>query len=350
MREMQDGGAIYGGVVKCILRGNVVRDVVKMGEGYGVSSYYLDEGARDCLIERNVSVGVERPTHNHIATNTTIRDNVFISDGDMLLSFQRSRGCTVENNTFFTPGKITVTPPSAVKVWQGNVLFVGGSGPPGAGRAFTIDDALPPAPEPTHITWGVPVPRAAHPPQFDGQYHAEDWPGGLVRLDREPSRWPATGAPVYAYLTYDDRFLYVAVNVAMFQAAQVRRGTAWGQDDGAELCLAGRGPDGRPATFVIRGFAGGAVQSVSDAGAPPAAAEALGRSLRFTARPYGQAMGGWRGQWVIPWEALGLNPAPGLKLPFNLAVFRSEDGVWRCWEGTRAENWRLDQAGFFFLK
>ncbi|MBI5395436.1 MAG: right-handed parallel beta-helix repeat-containing protein, partial [Verrucomicrobia bacterium] len=48
MRELQDGGAIYGGMSRCILRGNMVRDVVKMGEGYGVSSYYLDEGAQDC--------------------------------------------------------------------------------------------------------------------------------------------------------------------------------------------------------------------------------------------------------------------------------------------------------------
>jgi hypothetical protein len=87
MREMQDGGVIYGGVTNCTLRGNMVRDIVKMGEGYGVSSYYLDEGARDCLIEHNVSVGVTRPMHNHIATNTIIRDNVFISEGETMLSF-----------------------------------------------------------------------------------------------------------------------------------------------------------------------------------------------------------------------------------------------------------------------
>ena len=94
MREMQDGGAIYGGMKKSILRGNMVRDVVKMGEGYGVSSYYLDEGAEDSIVERKVSIGVERPTHNHIARNLIIRDNVFIADRDMTLSFQRSGGCT----------------------------------------------------------------------------------------------------------------------------------------------------------------------------------------------------------------------------------------------------------------
>jgi hypothetical protein len=345
MREMQDGGAIYGGVTNCILRGNMVRDIVKMGEGYGVSSYYLDEGARDCLVERNVSVGVERPTHNHIATNTTIRNNVFISDGDMTLSFQRSRGCVVQGNTFFTPGKLTVSPPSAVTLWKDNLVFHDGLSKGGTPLAFKIDEAMPTAVEPHRISWPVAVPRTAQPPRFDGQFHLEDWPGGLVRLDREPSRWSATGAPVYAYLAYDERFLYVAVNVAMFDVSKLRTAAAWGKDDGAEFCIAGRTRDGRAVTFVIRGFAGGTVQSVADAGAPPPAAELLGKGVRFIAKPYGKNMGGWRGQWIIPLDALGLKPAPGRKVPFNLGVFRSEDQVWRCWEGTHAENWRLGQAG-----
>ncbi|MBM3890772.1 MAG: right-handed parallel beta-helix repeat-containing protein, partial [Verrucomicrobia bacterium] len=111
MRELHDGGAIYGGMSRCILRGNMVRDVVKIGEGYGVSSYYLDEGAQDCIVERNVSVGVERPTHNHIARNLIIRDNVFIAETNMTLSFQRSGGITFQGNTLFVPGEITIGQP-----------------------------------------------------------------------------------------------------------------------------------------------------------------------------------------------------------------------------------------------
>jgi hypothetical protein len=37
-------------------------------------------------------------------------------------------------------------------------------------------------------------------------------------------------------------------------------------------------------------------------------------------------------------------------MPFNLTVYRSQDDVWRCWEGTLAESWRLDQAGTLQLK
>ena len=94
MRELQDGAAIYGGAKKCVLRGNLVRDVFKMGEGYGVSSYYLDEGSADCIVERNVSLGVERPVHNHMSSDLIIRDNVFVAATNMSLSFPRSRRCT----------------------------------------------------------------------------------------------------------------------------------------------------------------------------------------------------------------------------------------------------------------
>lgn len=34
----------------------------------------------------------------------------------------------------------------------------------------------------------------------------------------------------------------------------------------------------------------------------------------------------------------------------NFGVRRAEDGIWRCSEGTLAQNWRLDQAGTLQLK
>ena len=181
MREMQDGGAIYGGMRNSILRGNVVRDVVKMGEGYGVSSYYLDEGARDCIVERNVSIGVERPTHNHIATDLIIRNNVFVAETNMVLSFQRSSGCIFQGNTLFAPGIITLSPPSAVKLWTNNVVFYDGVNKP-----FTIADALPPTPPPARRTAPVSVTRIAHPPTLDGEINWNEWPNTSVSLDRLP--------------------------------------------------------------------------------------------------------------------------------------------------------------------
>lgn len=350
MRELHDGGAIYGGMSNCILRGNLVRDVVKIGEGYGVSAYYLDEGAQDCIVERNVSIGVERPTHNHIARNLIIRDNVFIAEQNMTLSFQRSGGCVFQGNTLFAPGEIKVSPPSAIKLWANNVVIRDGVDKQGAPRPFTIADAMPPVQAPARRTYGTPVERVTQPPVIDGEMGWEEWPRSLLHLDRDPSRWSASGAPVYAKLAFDDRCLYVALNVTMFETSKLRSGSEWGKDDGAEVCIAGHSPAGQPVTFVIHGFANGALESVTVAGAPADAADRLGKAARFAAKPYGKTRGGWQGEWAIPWEALGIKPAPSLKAAFNLGVFRAEDGVWRCYEGTLTENWRLDEAAVLQLK
>lgn len=354
MREMQDGAAIYGSMSRCVLRGNVVRDVVKMGEGYGVSSYYLDEGARDCVIERNVSIGVERPVHNHIATNTLIRDNVFIADANMTISLSRSAELTFQGNTLFVPGELVVTPPNAVKVWKDNLVFRNGVDKAGAPQAFAINDVMPAAPVPARRTYAQPVERLAQAPVLDGEIGWDEWPQASLNLEREPSRWNARGAPVFAKLAYDDQCLYVAMNVVLFDITKLGKGQAWGKDDGAEVCLAGATADGKPANFVLHGFAGGSCESVALAGAPAAAASRLGQAVRFCAKPYGKTKGdwksGWRSEWAIPWAALGLKPVKGLKVAFNLGSFRAEDGVWRSYEGTLAENWRLDQAGVFQLK
>ena len=350
MLEMHDGGAIYGGMKEAILRGNVVRDVVKAGEGYGVSAYYLDEGAGDCIVEQNVSIGVSRPTHNHIANNITIRDNVFVCEGDMSLSFQRSANCKLENNTIVASGSIKVAPPNAVTVWKGNRLFRNGLTQDGQPQAYTITDAMPPVAEPKRMTWSASAVRVATPPTLDGEIGAEEWPGGLVRLDRTPSRWSASGAPVYARLSYDDQCLYVSINFVTFDVTKLRDGTEWGKDDGAEIALAGKTADGETATFVLRGYPGGELQSVTDAGASAAEAERFGKAVRFAAKPYGKTRGGWRGEGAIPWSALGLKPEAGMKIPFNLTVYRSADNVWRCWEGTLGQSWQLDQAGTLQLK
>lgn len=334
MREMQDGGAIYGGMRKSILRGNMVRDVVKQGEGYGVSSYYLDEGAQDCVVERNVSVGVERPTHNHIARNLIIRDNVFIADSNMALSFQRSGGITFTGNTLFVPGNISITQPSAMKQWAHNIVFREGVGKGGTPHAFTIDDAMPYAAPPARRTAPYTVERTPRPPAIDGEIGWDEWPGRMVSVDRELSRWTASGAPAFARLGYDDRYLYVAVNVAVFDATAITKASEWGKDDGAEISISARGQ-----TVVIHGFANGTVRSGQI------------NNVQFFAKSFGNvSRGGWRGEFAIPLDELGLTPSPGTKVPFNLAIFRAEDGVLRCLEGTLAESSRVDQAATLQFK
>ena len=346
MQEMHDGAAVYGHFTRSVLRGNMVRDIVEQGKGYGAEAYYLDEQSRDSLVERNTAIGVEMPVLNHIARDITIRGNVFVSDGNMSLAFLRPAGCTFEQNVLFARGTIKFLTPNAITRWKDNLLFRDGMAAGGAAQPFTIGDAMPPVEKPRRRPPAVAF-RVKQAPTLDGQIGLEEWPASGLSIDRDPSRWGASGVPIGANLCYDDQCLYVGVSTGYYQIHKLRKGTRWGQDDGAEIALGGRLPDGRPATFVIRGYPNGAVQSVTDGGAPRDAAERLGSQVRFATTTWHH---GWRGEWAIPLAAMGLKPAPGLEVPFNLSVYRSEDNVWRSWEGTMSETWRLDRAGVLRFK
>ncbi|NCO37840.1 MAG: hypothetical protein COZ06_24920 [Armatimonadetes bacterium CG_4_10_14_3_um_filter_66_18] len=123
MQELHDGAAIYLTFCKRItVRGNFVRDIVDTG-GYGASAYYLDEQAEDCLVEGNLSLRVSRPSHNHMAKNNTVRNNVFVADGDLTLTFPKSSDYTLENNVIAAKGKIAFTNPAGIAAFRSNVLF-----------------------------------------------------------------------------------------------------------------------------------------------------------------------------------------------------------------------------------
>jgi len=123
MQELHDGAGIYCFAGKgLILRGNFIRDIIDTG-GYGASAYYLDERSENCLVEGNLSVGVVRPSHNHMAKNNTIRNNVFISDADVRLTFPKSSGYTMEKNVIFAKNNIVLENPDAITRLRDNVLF-----------------------------------------------------------------------------------------------------------------------------------------------------------------------------------------------------------------------------------
>ena len=123
MKVLHDGAGIYSFKPRrLVMRGNFIRDIIDTG-GYGASAYYLDEQAEDCLVEGNLSLGIARPSHNHMARKNTIRNNVFVVEGDATLTFPRSSEYTVEKNVVVAGGKITFTNPDAVTVLKDNVLW-----------------------------------------------------------------------------------------------------------------------------------------------------------------------------------------------------------------------------------
>jgi hypothetical protein len=123
MKQLHDGAGIYCFAGKgLVLRGNFIRDIIDTG-GYGASAYYLDERSENCLVEGNLSIGVVRPSHNHMAKNNTIRNNIFISSGDTRLTFPRSSDYILEKNIIQAKGKIIFEGPDAITVLRNNVLF-----------------------------------------------------------------------------------------------------------------------------------------------------------------------------------------------------------------------------------
>lgn len=123
MTELHDGGGIYCFAGKdLVLRGNFIRDIIDTG-GYGASAYYLDERSEGCLVEGNLSIGIVRPSHNHMALKNTIRNNVFVSSQDARVTLPRSSDFIFEKNVICAKGRIVFENPDGMTAFRDNVLF-----------------------------------------------------------------------------------------------------------------------------------------------------------------------------------------------------------------------------------
>ena len=123
MRRLHDGAGIYITFCREIaVRSNFVHDIADTG-GYGASAYYLDEQAKDCLVEGNLSLRVARPSHNHMAGPNTIENNVFVTEGDMSLTFPKSTDYTFRRNVLQAGGCIGFDNPEAIRDSEANVFF-----------------------------------------------------------------------------------------------------------------------------------------------------------------------------------------------------------------------------------
>ncbi len=126
MKVLGDGAAIYlSGAKDTVLRRNVARDITDISPGYGASAYYLDEQCTGCLVEGNLALRVAQPSHNHMATNNVIRNNVFIVSGDTRLTFPRCDSFSFERNIIHASGKIRIEGANAMTNWSKNLFFSG---------------------------------------------------------------------------------------------------------------------------------------------------------------------------------------------------------------------------------
>jgi hypothetical protein len=193
----------------------------------------------------------------------------------------------------------------------------------------------------------VTVKRVVQAPVIDGRLSPDEWPGSEVLLQQGPSREALSSPPCRARLCHDGSTLYVAVTVPVQAVAALKRGAVWRTDDGVEVCFVDARGAAPTSSYVVQGFCGGGVVSVTDGKATPEAAARLGRAVRYAAAVGDQ---GWSGEWAIPLAAADITPTSGLRLAFNLCVYRSEREEWVLWVGTHGSSWQLENAGAIVLE
>jgi len=126
----------------------------------------------------------------------------------------------------------------------------------------------------------------------------------------------------------------------------MKLGEAWGESDAVEVCFRDMSSAKPGPIFVLHGFATGKHESVTEAGATPAAAQQLQAAVKFAARIMDRQ---WVAEWSIPLSAAGISCRPGLKLGFNLGVRRAETDEWIQWSGS-GSTWNLPEAGVAILE
>lgn len=128
MQDLYDGAGIY--ITFCqnaLVKNNFIKDI-KDAPGAGTSAYYLDEKTVDALITENVEINVPRPSHNHISSRNTFRNNFFIIEGKGWFSMERSSNYTFEQNVVVATKGFAIYDLSFCPDFNNNILYTNGAG------------------------------------------------------------------------------------------------------------------------------------------------------------------------------------------------------------------------------
>ena len=210
-----------------------------------------------------------------------------------------------------------------------------------------VEKAARPRPAPPVLR----IARRGDAPIIDGQVEAPEWDwdvqGAKIAVSALSMADGDGQQPSHAIVTHDEDALYVAlVNEVSNSAGLATEGGNWGADDGAEICIQDTSGKQPGPVFVIQGYPSGKCESVENAGAPPAAARRVGEAVEYAATI---AEGKWYGEWRIPWAPLGVTPAVGLELRFNIGVLKAAQKEWIAWVSTGGAPWHMDRGGKIVL-
>jgi len=211
-----------------------------------------------------------------------------------------------------------------------------------------------PPPKPVHkpkpVRTGPPpvfkVPRAAAPLRVDGTVEPAEQKGGMMVIE-QGVRGEKLTPRSRAWLTYDDRNLYVAIVNDVDPARPLKTESKWGGNDAVEVALRNPAAGKNAPIFVLRGYPNGHFESSTEARAPADAAKKAGEATKFAAKVIDAAH--WSAEYCIPFDALGIDPARHNKFEFNLTVRKTAGSQWMMWLGTGGFSWAVYNAGLLEL-
>jgi hypothetical protein len=94
---MRDGGAIYCfGAKNVTISGNAIFSDPR--KGINVRAYYLDETSENSRVENNLAVNTHAPMLSHMTKSCSYTNNVFIDNGEQLISCSNTFGLTFDRN------------------------------------------------------------------------------------------------------------------------------------------------------------------------------------------------------------------------------------------------------------
>ncbi len=205
--------------------------------------------------------------------------------------------------------------------------------------SWPVTHEVRPMPEPP-----APKPRAPQGPPPVAKLHT----GKPLKVTLEQGIEGEKLSPIStATLSWDAVALRVAFDNAVDPTKPLRVGPTWGRDDAVEVAIRNAAAGKGAPIFVLRGFPNGHLESSTEAGAPEAAAKKASEAVKFGAKIEGKDR--WTAEYLIPFAALGIDPAKHKRLECNLTVRKTAGNQWLMWRGTGGYSWEVAKAGILEL-